>query len=72
MASVRNVKEANIHHIIDWEIAFPFYLWNIWLQRYHNYHNKKSMDIPLQLPYPRVVEYHYYTNQRETRKYEKI
>ncbi|KAL3324137.1 hypothetical protein AABB24_038359 [Solanum stoloniferum] len=42
---------------INWNQVFPFLMWNIWLSRNHNYHNKVNLDIPISLAITRTLEF---------------
>lgn len=60
-------EKTTINNYPQWNQVLPFYLWNIWLVRNDNYHNKKSVDINSKAPYIQAMEYFSLTNQRTLR-----
>lgn len=41
LIAIKKAKNYKFNKKLDWGMAFPFFIWNIWLKRNHNYHNKK-------------------------------
>jgi len=61
--SCRKIKKRIINNKLDWSLAFPFYIWNIWLSRNHNYHNNTKDNIPMTTPYERTMEFIHLTGK---------
>ncbi|KAH0746607.1 hypothetical protein KY290_008317 [Solanum tuberosum] len=59
LSTIRKIKNFTIHHNIDWNYAFPYYVWSIWLNRNYNFHNGKKDDILTSLPLGRALEFFY-------------
>ncbi|KAH0642618.1 hypothetical protein KY285_033492 [Solanum tuberosum] len=59
LSTIRKIKNFTIHHNIDWNYAFPYCVWSIWLNRNYNFHNGKKDNILTSLPLSRALEFFY-------------
>ncbi|KAH0637026.1 hypothetical protein KY289_036941 [Solanum tuberosum] len=59
LSTIRKIKNFTIHHNIDWNYVFPYYVWSIWLNRNYNFHNGKKDEILTSLPLSRALEFFY-------------
>lgn len=67
LTNIRDIKNFNIHNNIEGKYTFPLYVWSIWLNRNHNYHNEKKDDILTSTPLDKAVEF-YYLGIKENKK----